>query len=90
MKAEVKIKDSYMDEDMTFHHAIYKEVELIESLLWWQERGLYYTRTGYGAKIPTSYKVKFKNRLYRVYCTIYGNSGSTWIQSKGEKYYVSL
>ena len=58
---------------------IYAEIETIESLTWWQERGLSYTRTGYGSKIPTSHKVKINNRLYRVYCHIYSNSGTLYI-----------
>jgi hypothetical protein len=89
MKAEIKLKDSCMDESLSYHKAIYEEVDLIESPLLWQERGLSYTASGYGAKIPTSKKVKFRGRWHRVYCTIYSNSGSCWIKSKGEKYYVS-
>jgi hypothetical protein len=77
-----------MDENQTFRNAIYETCEAIEIPLWWQERGLSYTASGYGAKIPTSKKVKFRGRLHRVYCTIYGNSGSRWIKLKGEKYYV--
>lgn len=97
MKAEIKIKEGYFKQlennrDIygKYIEPIYEEVELIESPLWFHKKGLLYTSSGYGSKIPTSYKVKFKNRLYRVYCTIYSNSGSTWIKSKGEKYYVSL
>ena len=47
--------------------------------------GLYYTATGYGAKVPTQYMVKYNNRWYRVYCAVYGNSGSTYIVSNGDK-----
>jgi hypothetical protein len=53
--------------------------------LWWQKRGLMYTATGYGSKIPTSYKVKYNNRWYRVYCRIYSNSGTCYIITKGKK-----
>ena len=33
-------------------------VECREKMLWWQERGLRYTASGYGNKIPTSWQVK--------------------------------
>ena len=35
--------------------------------LWWQRRGLSYTASGYGSKIPTGYMVKVRGRLRRVY-----------------------
>lgn len=52
-------------------------------------RGLSYTATGYGSKIPTQYKVKYEGRLYRVYCHIYSNSGTCYIISKGEQIRVT-
>lgn len=36
--------------------------------LWWQNKGLQYTATGYGSKIPTEYLIRHNNRLKRVYC----------------------
>lgn len=54
--------------------------EVKEDVLWWQERGLMYTSTGYGARIPTTYKVKHNNRWKRVYCCIYSNSGVCYIE----------
>ena len=65
------------------------ELELIDAPLWWHKRGLSYTASGYGAKIPTSRKVQYKNKLRRVYCSIYGNSGTCWIIVDGEKMIVS-
>lgn len=56
--------------------------------LWWQERGLSYTRTGYGGKIPTQYKIKHENRWKRLYCMIYSNSGTCYILSKGKRLIV--
>lgn len=58
------------------------ETEVKENLLWWQKRGLMYTRTGYGKKIPTSYMVKHENRWKRVYCAIFSNSGVCYIMSQ--------
>lgn len=64
------------------------ELEYKEALLWWQKKGLMYTATGYGKKIPTTRKVKYNNRWYRVYCMIYSNAGSIYIVSEGEKLYI--
>jgi hypothetical protein len=55
------------------------ELALISKPLWWQRRGLSYTASGYGAKIPTSYIVHYRGRTHRVYCTIYSNVGTCWI-----------
>lgn len=52
----------------------------------WQQKGLSYTATGYGAAIPTSRMIAFteKNgklgRPRRIYCTVYSNSGTCWIR----------
>jgi len=89
MKAEIKIKKGFMDGSGQWIKTIYKSFEAKIEPLWWQERNLSFTASGYGSKIPTEYKVKFNNRWMRVYCTIYGNSGSLWIKSKGIKYFVS-
>lgn len=59
-----------------------------EVLLWWQKRGLMYTATGYGSKIPTRYMVQWKGRWYRVYCSIFSNSGTCFIVSKKETIYI--
>lgn len=51
----------------------------------WQTKGLSYTASGYGAKIPTRYMVHCAdNRTRRVYCRIYSNSGSLYILHKGQ------
>lgn len=54
-------------------------VESKESPLWWQLRGLSFTASGYGARIPTRYMVRYLGRWRRVYCCIYGNSGTCYI-----------
>ncbi len=61
------------------------ELESKEEPLWWQEKGLSYTRTGYGKKIPTSKMVKLpdSNRWRRVYCCVYSNAGTCYVESKG-------
>ena len=63
-------------------------VEMRVDLLPWQLRGLSYTASGYGKKIPTFKKVKAtgadgRERWYRVYCMIYSNNGTCYICRKG-------
>jgi hypothetical protein len=54
-------------------------VEAKESPLWWQERGLQFTASGYGARIPTRHLVRYNGRWRRVYCCVYSNSGACYI-----------
>lgn len=54
------------------------------------KRGMQYTATGYGAKIPSRFMVKWNDRWRRVYVTQYSNVGSFWIQSNGNKIAVAL
>ena len=56
-----------------------QSVEARESSLWWQDRGLSFTATGYGSRIPTRYMVKFNGRWRRVYCRQYSNAGTLYI-----------
>lgn len=44
-----------------------------------QKRGVMYTATGYGHKIPTYHMVKYQNRWRRVYVSIHSNSGTMFI-----------
>jgi hypothetical protein len=64
------------------------EVEAKQTLLEWQKRGLMYTASGYGKKIPTSYMVRLNNRWRRVYCTIYSNSGTCYIEQNGARWII--
>ena len=56
----------------------------IETFLW-QDKGLSYTASGYGSKIPTKYQVKHNNRWKRVYCRIYSNIGTLYIMQGKDK-----
>jgi hypothetical protein len=56
------------------------------SPLWWQERGLSYTASGYGKRIPTTYMVKWRNKWRRVYCCIYSNIGKLYIGRLGSDF----
>jgi len=86
--ADIKTVESKMVDDV-FFPSTYETVEARRDPLEWQKRGLMYTATGYGAKIPTEHKVNFAGRWRRVYVTIWGNAGSTWINCKGKKLIVN-
>lgn len=47
--------------------------------LWWHLRGLSFTTTGYGRRIPTTSMVNVDGRWRRVYCCIFSNSGTCYI-----------
>ena len=61
------------------------ELEIFVSLLPHQVAGLSYTATGYGKKIPTTKMVKYKGRIYRIYCMIFSNIGTCYITVKGRQ-----
>jgi hypothetical protein len=60
------------------------KTEARENLLPWQKRGLSYTATGYGRKIPSTWQVKFEGTWRRVYICCFSNSGTAYITSKGK------
>lgn len=66
------------------------EVELTEKPLWWQERGLSFTATGYGKRIPTRYMVRYNGKLRRVYCAIYSNVGTCYIGKLSDSIFVNI
>jgi len=63
--------------------------DLLESPLAWQKRGLQQTRSGYGAKLTSVYKISFNGKLYRLYNTCYSNAGSVWFISNKQKIFVN-
>ena len=65
-----------------------KHYKSIEKPLWWQLKNLSYTATGYGRKIPTTKMLCMNNRLYRIYCCIFSNSGTCFICSQGKELIV--
>lgn len=64
-----------------------------EELVWdppeWLARGLQETASGYGRKLNSGRKIHFNGRLYRIYVTIFSNSGTAWFKAKGKRYAVS-
>lgn len=68
-----------------------RAVEWKDAPLMHHVRGLTFTATGYGSRIPTRYMVKFNDKWRRVYCRIYSNSGTLYIgklQAVGERLIV--
>jgi hypothetical protein len=57
------------------------QCEVVIKELWWQSKGLQYTATGYGSKIPTRHMVRFNGKLRRIYCRIFSNIGTLYISS---------
>lgn len=55
------------------------KAEIKYSPLWWQEKGLSCTASGYGSRIPTPYMVKYNGKWRRVYIRQYSNNGTAYI-----------
>jgi hypothetical protein len=64
--------------------------EVKHAPLWWQDRGLSFTASGYGARIPTPHMVKFNGRWRRVYCRIYSNIGTNYIGRGADRFIVNF
>lgn len=53
--------------------------------LWWHTAGKQFTASGYGKRIPTEFVVRLEKRWRRVYCCIYSNIGTLYVEGpKGE------
>lgn len=46
------------------------------------------TVSGYGGKIPTSYRIRYTGKMRRVYVMQYGNSGSAYIVVNGQNVFL--
>ncbi len=57
----------------------YFPVESKDAPLWWHGKGVSFTVSGYGCRIPSAYMVRFKGRWRRVYLAQYSNSGAAYI-----------
>ena len=58
------------------------QTEHKDAPLWWHVRGLSYTTSGYGRRIPTRTMVRWQGRWRRVYVCQYSNAGTAYIESK--------
>lgn len=46
--------------------------------------------SGYGAKLPTPYRVRYGSRWHRVYSMVYGNAGSVYISHGGADLFLDI
>lgn len=67
----------------------FEDLQAEQHLLDWQVAGLQKTNTGYGTKIPTSWKVRYSGKLRRIYQDVYSNSGVSYIIVNGKKLYLA-
>ncbi|AEG53163.1 hypothetical protein [Sinorhizobium meliloti] len=59
-------------------------VPVKESPLWFHDKGLQQTASGYGLKLATPYMVKWNGRWRRVYCCQISNAGTCYIGKPGD------
>jgi hypothetical protein len=83
-----EFQDSDVDRRGKLPHIYADRDDLFYEPLWFHERGLQQTASGYGRKLTTPLKISFNGKLYRIYCTCFSNAGSNWFIVKGEKIYV--
>lgn len=69
------------------------EVPYKDAPLEWHKRGLLFTVSGYGKRIPTRVMVLFNGRWRRVYVCFFSNSGTAylgrWVTGRGAELTVS-
>lgn len=58
-----------------------RKVQWKENPLPWQKKGLSFTASGYGNRIPTTMMINLNGRWRRVYCCIHSNNGTLYIGS---------
>ena len=57
--------------------------------------GRQYTATGYGSRIPTEYRVRYRGsdgraRWRRVYVSVWSNAGTAYVRDAGERLILDL
>lgn len=68
-----------MTKENEIEYISYKEKDIITD-----SKAKNRSKTGYGSKIVTSKMLKVGKKKHRIYCMVYGNSGSCYIV-KGKK-----
>lgn len=63
----------------------FEDLQAEQHILDWQVAGLTKTVTGYGKKIPTSWKVRYMGRLRRIYQDVFSNAAKSYIIVNGKK-----
>lgn len=91
MKAYLSENAKFEFNPETNKHEFFVEyMEVKTKPLLWQEKGLQYTASGYGSKIPTQFMVKHGKQWKRVYCRIYSNIGTLYIKAGKEMLIVQI
>lgn len=62
--------------------------QMVDSPLWFHERGLSETASGYGKKLTTSLKIWLDGKFYRVYCCCFSNAGTCYIIHRNKRIIV--
>lgn len=64
--------------------------QVLDRPLPWQRAGLSQTASGYGARLTSTRVVKIPGdwRTFRIYVTIFSNSGTAWIRRAGKTWIV--
>ena len=65
-------------------------VDLKDAPLWWHEKGLQQTASGYGSRLTTPYMVRFNDKWRRVYCIQYSNAGILYIGKLSDNLIVNI
>jgi hypothetical protein len=65
-------------------------VDLKDAPLWWHEKGLQQTASGYGSRLTTPYMVRFNDKWRRVYCIQYSNAGVLYIGKLSDNLIVNI
>jgi hypothetical protein len=74
---------------MRYLHEIDPGYKIEDKPLWWHDRGLSQTASGYGLKLTSPRVVRLSDgRVRRVYVTCFSNIGTSWITVDGEKVIV--
>lgn len=66
------------------------DLEHKDAPLWWHTAGKQFTSSGYGRRIPTPNMVKLPGspRWRRVYCCIFSNAGTCYVDAPGGNWIV--
>lgn len=62
--------------------------DLLYAPLPWQQQFRPETVSGYGRKLNSGFKIRFNGRTYRVYLTLFAETGSSWFIAHGRKIYT--
>lgn len=77
MKAYINGKS--LNPNGTYDSFFTVSVECKEKPLWFHDKGLMQTASGYGKRLVTPYMVRFNDKWRRVYCCVFSNSGTCYI-----------